>query len=55
MNKLNTAKNAEQHSLKLLKIVGDYKLNNIYDTLKTRKQNYHPTIVISQILTPVHQ
>lgn len=54
LNKLINANNAEQNSLKLPKIVGDYRPGYIYGTIKTHKPNYPLRPIISQIPTPVY-
>ena len=55
INKLITANNAELNSIKLPKIIGDYKPGYLYGTVKIHKPNHPLRPIISQIPTPIYQ
>ena len=55
INKLINANNAELHNIKLPKIIGDYKPDSVYGTVKIHKPGYPLGQIISQITTPIKQ
>ena len=44
--------NAEHHSSKLPKIIGDYKPSYLYETVKIHKPDHPQRLIISQIAIP---
>ena len=55
INKLIHANNAELNGIKLPKIIGDYKTDYLYGTIKIHKPNLHLRSIISQIPSPIYE